>query len=188
MDSLSAYPSLICKHWLRGLCKKGNTCEFLHEYNLRGMPECTHFARSGVCPNGSECLYLHLDAAVKRPSCPHYDRGFCPLGRDCRDKHVTRKALCRFYMAGFCPNGRACAEGAHPVWREKEELKRPERKVVLSPEEQEREKERLLALLEREREEEAREFGERGYGQQRLQGGRGRGRKNWRGQQRQGRY
>ena len=24
----------ICKHWLKGLCKKGDHCEFLHEYNL----------------------------------------------------------------------------------------------------------------------------------------------------------
>ncbi|KAG9103942.1 RNA-binding component of cleavage and polyadenylation factor [Ceratobasidium sp. 370] len=30
----------VCKHWLRGLCKKGDACEFLHEYNLRHGPEC----------------------------------------------------------------------------------------------------------------------------------------------------
>ena len=24
----------VCKHWLKGLCKKGDQCEFLHEYNL----------------------------------------------------------------------------------------------------------------------------------------------------------
>jgi cleavage and polyadenylation specificity factor subunit 4 len=26
--------NLVCKHWLRGLCKKGDACEFLHEYNV----------------------------------------------------------------------------------------------------------------------------------------------------------
>ena len=26
--------NLVCKHWLRGLCKKGDQCEFLHEYNV----------------------------------------------------------------------------------------------------------------------------------------------------------
>ncbi|KEZ42221.1 hypothetical protein SAPIO_CDS6070 [Scedosporium apiospermum] len=36
----SGLNSLVCKHWLRGLCKKGEQCEFLHEYNLRKMPEC----------------------------------------------------------------------------------------------------------------------------------------------------
>ena len=29
-----SFNSLVCKHWLRGLCKKGDQCEFLHEYNL----------------------------------------------------------------------------------------------------------------------------------------------------------
>ena len=32
--------SVVCKHWLKGLCKKGEACEFLHEYNIRKMPEC----------------------------------------------------------------------------------------------------------------------------------------------------
>jgi len=32
--------SVVCKHWLKGLCKKGDACEFLHEYNIRKMPEC----------------------------------------------------------------------------------------------------------------------------------------------------
>lgn len=26
--------SLVCKHWLKALCKKGDQCEYLHEYNL----------------------------------------------------------------------------------------------------------------------------------------------------------
>ena len=29
-----SFNNLVCKHWLRGLCKKGDQCEFLHEYNL----------------------------------------------------------------------------------------------------------------------------------------------------------
>ena len=24
----------VCKHWLKGLCKRGDQCEFLHEYNM----------------------------------------------------------------------------------------------------------------------------------------------------------
>jgi cleavage and polyadenylation specificity factor subunit 4 len=30
----STFNNLVCKHWLRSLCKKGEGCEFLHEYNL----------------------------------------------------------------------------------------------------------------------------------------------------------
>ncbi|KAG5920033.1 RNA-binding component of cleavage and polyadenylation factor [Claviceps capensis] len=106
--------SLVCKHWLRGLCKKGEHCEFLHEYNLRKMPECNFFMRNGYCSNGEECLYLHVDPSSKLPPCPHYDMGFCPLGPHCSKKHVRRK-LCEFYLAGFCPEGPEC-KSAHPKW------------------------------------------------------------------------
>ena len=36
---------VVCKHWLRGLCKKGDECEFLHEYDLTRMPECFFYAK-----------------------------------------------------------------------------------------------------------------------------------------------
>src|SRR5262245_434860 len=28
----TGWNSSVCKHWMRGLCKKGDFCEFLHEY------------------------------------------------------------------------------------------------------------------------------------------------------------
>ena len=31
---------IVCKHWLRGLCKKGDDCEFLHQYDTAKMPVC----------------------------------------------------------------------------------------------------------------------------------------------------
>jgi hypothetical protein len=68
----------VCKHWLRGLCKKGDACEFLHEYNLRRMPECWWFAKYGYCSAGDECLYAH--PKERRVECPDYNRGFCKLG------------------------------------------------------------------------------------------------------------
>ncbi|KAK3694063.1 hypothetical protein B0T22DRAFT_487652 [Podospora appendiculata] len=119
------FGSLVCKHWLRGLCKKGEHCEFLHEYNLRKMPECNFFVRNGYCSNGDECLYLHIDPQSKLPPCPHYDRGFCPLGPRCDKKHV-RRPLCPFYLAGFCPaGGRACKDGAHPRWTLDKDMEKP---------------------------------------------------------------
>lgn len=120
--------SLVCKHWLRGLCKKGEHCEFLHEYNLRKMPECNFFMRNGYCSNGEECLYLHVDPMSRLPPCPHYDMGFCPLGPICSKKHVRRK-LCLFYVAGFCPDGPDCKQG-HPKWSkdlDKPTVKPPEK-------------------------------------------------------------
>ncbi|KAJ2920319.1 hypothetical protein MD484_g34, partial [Candolleomyces efflorescens] len=79
--------STVCKHWLRGLCKKGDACEFLHEYNLRRMPECWWFAKYGYCSAGDECLYAH--PKERRIECPDYNRGFCKLVL------VVKQRLCR---------------------------------------------------------------------------------------------
>lgn len=89
----------VCKHWLRGLCKKGDQCEFLHEYNLRRMPECWWYAKYGYCSAGDECLYAH--PKERRVECPDYNRGFCKLGestlrcnpRNMRLNHATRTGM-----------------------------------------------------------------------------------------------
>ena len=43
--SLRPTQTIVCKHWLRGLCKKGDQCEFLHEYDMSKMPECYFYTR-----------------------------------------------------------------------------------------------------------------------------------------------
>ena len=44
---------MVCKHWLRGLCKKGDQCEFLHEYDMTKMPECYFYSKFGeAAPRG----------------------------------------------------------------------------------------------------------------------------------------
>ena len=100
----------VCKHWLRGLCKKGDNCDYLHEYDLRRMPECRFFATFGYCNSGDECLYLHVDTKAKVRECENYRRGFCPKGPTCEKKHVRRPS-CPLYMAGFCPRGPECRLG-----------------------------------------------------------------------------
>lgn len=102
----------VCKHWLKGLCKKGDACDYLHEYNLRKMSECQFFNQNGYCQNGDECLYVHVKEDSKLPMCEDYNRGFCEKGPRCPNRHVRRK-LCEFYMAGFCPDGRDCKHGVH---------------------------------------------------------------------------
>lgn len=103
---------IVCKHWLRGLCKKNDHCEFLHEYNLRKMPECLFYLKNGFCTQTPECLYLHIDPQLKIAECMSYNRGFCPDGPECTKRHV-RKVMCPLYLTGFCPKGPECEYG-HP--------------------------------------------------------------------------
>ncbi|GCB62357.1 hypothetical protein scyTo_0004238 [Scyliorhinus torazame] len=104
--------TIVCKHWLRGLCKKGDQCEFLHEYDEAKMPRCYFYSKFGEC-NKQECPFLHIDSQIKIQDCPWYDRGFCKHGPLCKNKH-TRKIMCVNYSAGFCPEGTAC-KLSHPI-------------------------------------------------------------------------
>ncbi|NWS61262.1 CPSF4 factor, partial [Chunga burmeisteri] len=98
--------TVVCKHWLRGLCKKGDGCDFLHEYDVTRMPECYFHSKFGECSN-KDCPFLHVDATTSTMGCPWYDRGFCRHGPLCKYKH-TRRAMCANYLVGFCPEGPKC--------------------------------------------------------------------------------
>ena len=159
---LARQGSVVCKHWLKGtffisqrfwrlgLCKKGEACEFLHEYNIRKMPECkllplmifVHFIgwffnKHGYCQNVEECLYRHIDPVTRMGVCPWYERGFCPLGPDCSQRHVKGKRICQMYLTGFCPLGKECPDAQYtpfdiqadfsPKWEEPSES--PKRKA-----------------------------------------------------------
>lgn len=118
--------TIVCRHWLKGLCKKGdNGCEFLHEYNLSKMPECWSMMRFGACP-ASDCIYTHsgtqtiattengtafIQQAGKE--CPWYSRGFCKHGPNCKNRHIRRQACLSYLLEGFCPLGPKCTL-AHP--------------------------------------------------------------------------
>ena len=81
----TTFYSVVCKHWLRGLCKKGDDCEFLHEYDMAKMPECYFFSKFGRCEN-RDCQYLHIDPNSKVKECPWYARGFCKHGPNCKSR------------------------------------------------------------------------------------------------------
>lgn len=106
---------VVCKHWLRALCKKGTGCEFLHEYDLSKMPTCQFFTKYGECSN-PECLYRHVNMEEQRMDCPYYARGFCKAGPECMYRHV-KKDVCVNYLAGFCKNGKECPNG-HPKFEQ----------------------------------------------------------------------
>eukprot|EP00404_Azadinium_spinosum_P052280 CAMPEP_0180766000 /NCGR_PEP_ID=MMETSP1038_2-20121128/39263_1 /TAXON_ID=632150 /ORGANISM="Azadinium spinosum, Strain 3D9" /LENGTH=334 /DNA_ID=CAMNT_0022800485 /DNA_START=55 /DNA_END=1056 /DNA_ORIENTATION=- len=85
--------SIVCKHWLRNLCMKGDKCDFLHQYDLSRMPECMFFLKFGKC-NDPECVFRHVQNS-ERPECQRYRLGFCRYGIMCRSRHdqLPRSAL-----------------------------------------------------------------------------------------------
>ncbi|XP_040447973.1 putative cleavage and polyadenylation specificity factor subunit 4-like protein [Falco naumanni] len=97
---------VVCKRWLCGLRKKGDGCDFLHEYDVTKMPECYRFSKFGQCSN-KDCPFKHTDATASTMGCPWYDRGFCRQGPLCKYKH-TRRLMCANYLVGFCPEGPKC--------------------------------------------------------------------------------
>ncbi|NXF71408.1 CPSF4 factor, partial [Sclerurus mexicanus] len=104
---LGSARTVVCKHWLRGLCKRGDGCDFLHEYDATKMPECYFYSKFGECSN-KDCPFLHVDATPRDTvGCPWYDRGFCRHGPRCKYKH-TRRVMCANYLVGFCPEGPKC--------------------------------------------------------------------------------
>lgn len=103
----------MCKHWLRGLCKKDDQCEFLHIFDLQKMPPCHFFAEYGICER-PDCMFLHIDPETTIRNCAWYARGFCKHGNNCKNRHI-RKEACPLYLAGFCIKGPDCEMG-HPKY------------------------------------------------------------------------
>ena len=50
----------VCVHWLKGTCKKGSECEFLHSYDKERIPRCKWYDQEGRCAKGEECYYRHI--------------------------------------------------------------------------------------------------------------------------------
>ncbi|KAJ3679361.1 hypothetical protein LUZ60_017372 [Juncus effusus] len=80
-----SYRQTVCRHWLRGLCMKGDLCGFLHQYDKARMPVCRFFRLWGECRE-QDCVYKHSDDDIKE--CNMYKMGFCPNGQDCRYRHA----------------------------------------------------------------------------------------------------
>uniref|UniRef100_A0A2K5D8T0 Cleavage and polyadenylation specificity factor subunit 4 n=1 Tax=Aotus nancymaae TaxID=37293 RepID=A0A2K5D8T0_AOTNA len=100
---------VVCKHWLRGLCKQGDPCKFLHQCDLTRMPECCFYSafgkalpgsadpsRHSLCPAGPLCKYHH----VPRIMCLNYLVGFCPKGPKCQFAHLSTGPT--FSTSRFC--------------------------------------------------------------------------------------
>lgn len=58
------YRQTVCRHWLRGLCMKGEACGFLHQFDKARMPVCRFFAKFGECRE-PDCIYKHTNEDIK---------------------------------------------------------------------------------------------------------------------------
>jgi len=79
------FHTVVCKHWLRNMCIKGEKCDFLHQYDPDRMPECLQWIRHGVCKDPG-CLFKHVKDDT-RQDCQRYKQGFCKMGSNCRNRH-----------------------------------------------------------------------------------------------------
>ena len=77
--------TVVCRHWMKGLCMKGDRCEFLHQFDLEKMPLCRHGERCKT----PDCPFRHIKES-ERLECVFYKQGFCIHGGFCRYKHVKR--------------------------------------------------------------------------------------------------
>jgi len=81
------FKTVVCMHWVNGLCMKADKCEFLHEVDVDRMPDC----RQGQRCNDKMCAFKHVKDE-ERPLCNNYRFGFCPHGATCRYQHRKRPA------------------------------------------------------------------------------------------------
>jgi hypothetical protein len=89
--------TIVCRHWLRDLCMKGDKCDFLHQYDLARMPECAQWSKFGKCPD-NDCDFRH---DTEKMECQKYKFGFCKLGSQCRMRHDK---LSRAYLPEAAPD------------------------------------------------------------------------------------
>eukprot|EP00920_Eleutheroschizon_duboscqi_P023025 GHVT01056558.1.p1 GENE.GHVT01056558.1~~GHVT01056558.1.p1 ORF type:complete len:495 (-),score=114.52 GHVT01056558.1:371-1855(-) len=102
--------SVVCRHWLKGMCMKADFCDFLHQLDYRRMPACRQQQRSGYCSDmhRGNCYFRHeatageatfdsfavasiLPTSSASTECLHYFLGFCKAGTRCRKSHVPRE-------------------------------------------------------------------------------------------------
>jgi len=76
--------TVVCKHWLKGLCQKDERCEYLHQYDLSRMPICSSITKGRPCTD-ENCVFKHNDPNQK--PCVKYAFGFCSKGPACKERH-----------------------------------------------------------------------------------------------------
>uniref|UniRef100_UPI003AAE36DA uncharacterized protein n=1 Tax=Centroberyx gerrardi TaxID=166262 RepID=UPI003AAE36DA len=75
---------LLCRHFLRGRCIKGDECQLEHAQVVNNLiKEMCKFYIQGFCAKGESCPYMHHSAPCKF----FHSRGKCFQGAECRFSH-----------------------------------------------------------------------------------------------------
>ncbi|KAK3299623.1 uncharacterized protein B0H64DRAFT_337702 [Chaetomium fimeti] len=104
-----------CHFYARGLCSKGNACQFAHEGHgnpstsrpsSSGKLPCRFFA-AGHCARGDSCFYAH-DKPPKLPESPKPSTSGNPLPVPPPPVDSRAQIPCQFFARGACRSGAAC--------------------------------------------------------------------------------
>ena len=97
----------VCTQWLQGACDDSKGCRLQHARRPELMPTCLYFLKvpfgcstrvrftsslQGLCAD-SECPYVHVNLDAGTPVCPDFQRGYCPKGADCMQRHLSARQV-----------------------------------------------------------------------------------------------
>ncbi|KAF1332730.1 Cleavage and polyadenylation specificity factor cpsf30-like, partial [Globisporangium splendens] len=87
--------TVVCRHWLRALCMKGDNCEFLHQLAREECPETADFSlQSKVADeeNVKRRKAQPVNEFYKIAICKHWEKqGSCPFGDECHFAHGEKE-------------------------------------------------------------------------------------------------
>ena len=105
----------VCRHWLRGLCMKGNACGFLHQFEASRMPVCRFFAKYNECKVRKQTVdgaHVASDApsgaGLPVQALQRRHQGAATARRRSQPTPVSPAACkqdCNMYKLGFCIHG-----------------------------------------------------------------------------------
>ncbi|XP_952344.1 uncharacterized protein TA12825 [Theileria annulata] len=61
IERSSGKHSVVCRHWLKGMCMKGEFCDFLHQLVYSRMPPCKSVEKNSFCTDRLKgcCIFKH---------------------------------------------------------------------------------------------------------------------------------
>ncbi|KAF8819095.1 zinc finger (CCCH type) motif-containing protein [Cardiosporidium cionae] len=131
--------SIVCRHWLKGMCMKGDFCDFLHQLDYARMPICRHFVKYRYCADLKRgvCLFKHplestnleetaiavgAELSAGGDELDIYCDNFGSLAEHPKyantvtfDGQVQTQAECIHYFLGFCKLGPKCRKKHTPL-------------------------------------------------------------------------